>query len=178
MDHNLPSLLLSSSHKLNLTLEEKSSFNRRVWSFDIRLDWTFYSCKWNCSISSKWLEKPCNLWKSHVISLQHHPRCREEHFSKNVCGERKIPIYTPLSSGTRATQTNSQNPPEDLFNILQPKVSSIQLIWLEGTKKHQGFTDVEGVPQLWPHLGKKVGLVPLVGCSEAHEISASFVTST
>lgn len=83
-----------------------------------------------------------------------------------------VPIHTALGPVTRANQANSQNLPEGGFHVLQPKVSSTQLIWLEGTEKQQGFV------QAWQvyitTTGKMVRHVPSLRCSEGHKINASF----
>lgn len=109
-----PLLLLSLKSKLVWALEKRYGGS----GFDIRLDWTFYSCQWNWSDSSKWLE-------SNEISLKHHQEVKLNFFYKNVCEERMIPTYAPLQ-WQKEPKPNSQNLSENgWFHMLQPRVFSM-----------------------------------------------------
>ena len=176
MDHNLLSLLPS------LQPQVKSDFGGKKFSIG---ESEFFTLDWIglFSLANETVLIPQNDWKINGISLWHHLRSREGNFYKKknklFLGKRMIPIYTSLSSVARATQTNSQNPLEDGFHILQPKVSSTQLIWLEGTTKQQGFLQTWQLCPGCDHTsGKKAVLVLSPGCAEAQKINVSFFIPT
>lgn len=126
---------LSSSHELSLTL------NRGVWSLDVGLGWAFYSGNWNSSDTSKWLEKALES-SSNIIQEVGKTFLQKYLWRKNdsYLYSLKPNDKNNLSQLTKSTRR--------CFHIIQPKVSSMQVNWLEEAEKQQGFT------QTWQvHIG-------------------------
>ena len=161
-----PSLLLPSL-KSQVTSDFGGKGYWRVWSFDNRLDWTFYSCKWNWSdflkMTGKAMKSPYNIIQEVRIKFFTKMFVRKEWFQL-------ILHYSDKRNPNQLTKSIRKWIPHASAQSFLHRVD-----WLEGSRKQQGSLQPWQVCLGSDHTsGKKARLVLLPGCSEAHEISVSF----